>query len=241
MGGVNAQAHAVTVDPGAAVRREVGAAGVIAAAVIVANLIGAVVWGLLAPTEQLLVVQPGRGAALTGESAHQFDAVAMFVCAGAVIGVLSAVGAWRWRRMRGPIPYAGLLFGSIAGGWLMALLGEYIADWNNPRPADPPVGQIVALPTEVGTWLAMVPQPLIASLVVLFLAALSTSEDLGTGYAGAIGASRPVQEYVYDPALVYDPYRVPANPGMYGAPPQASAPHGNAPQPGVLPERDSTN
>ncbi|WP_280236194.1 DUF2567 domain-containing protein [Nocardia cyriacigeorgica] len=235
MGGVN-----VTADPGAAVRREVGAAGVIAAAVIAANLLGAVAWGLLAPAEQLLVVQPGRGAALTGESAHQFDAVAIFVCTGAVIGVLSAAGAWRWRRMRGPIPYAGLLFGSIAGGWAMVRLGEYLAEANHPRPADPPVGQIVTLPPEVGTWLALVPQPLIASLVVLFLAALSTSEDLGTGYAGAIGASRPVQEYVYDPALVYDPYRVPTDPGMYGAPPYGNAaqPQGNSAQPGA-PERDS--
>lgn len=48
MVGANTQAHPVTADPGAAVRREVGAAGVIAAAVIVANLIGAVVWALLA-------------------------------------------------------------------------------------------------------------------------------------------------------------------------------------------------
>ncbi|TLF81109.1 DUF2567 domain-containing protein [Nocardia cyriacigeorgica] len=232
----NTQVHPVTAQPGAAVRREVGAAGVIAAAVIVANLLGALVWALLAPAEQLLVVQPGRGAALTGESAHRFDAVAIFVCVGAVIGVCSAVGAWRWRRMRGPIAFAGLLFGSLAGGWLMALLGQYLADANHPRPTDPPVGQIVTLPPEVGTWLALVPQPLIASLVVLFLAALSSSEDLGTGYAGPVGASRPVPEHEYDPASVYDPYRVPANPGRYGAPPQGSAQQSDA-----VPERDSSN
>ncbi|BDT86359.1 DUF2567 domain-containing protein [Nocardia cyriacigeorgica] len=240
MGGANAQVHPETGDPGVAVRREVGAAGVIAAAVIVANLIGAVVWGLLAPAEQLLVVQPGRGAPLTGESAHRFDAVAIFVCIGAVIGLLAAVGAWRWRRVRGPIAYAGLLFGSVAGGYLMAWLGEYIAEANHPRPDDPPVGQIVALPPEVGTWMALVPQPLIASLVVLFLAALSTSEDLGTGYAGPLGGSRPVTADGYDPALVYDPYgQVPVG---YGSAPQAVAPpQQQAPQPGVLPERDSTN
>ncbi|MFI7003219.1 DUF2567 domain-containing protein [Nocardia sp. NPDC050175] len=179
-------------------RREVRAAVVIAVAVIVVSALAGAGWGLLAPTEQLFVVEPGRGAVLTGESGHQFDAVAMFVCFAAVVGVLSAVAAWRWRGVRGPLLQIGLLVGSLIGALVMARLGEQVAEWYHPRPHDPPVGQIVELPTEVGPWVALVVQPLLASLLVLFFAALNSSEDLGTGAAVEAGS--------YDPAGPFGPY-----------------------------------
>ncbi|WP_245547959.1 DUF2567 domain-containing protein [Nocardia pneumoniae] len=162
-------------------RSEVRAAAAVAVAVVAASAIGGIGWGLLAPTERLLVVEPGRGVALTGESAHQFDALAMFVLAGAVLGLLSAIAAWRWRSARGPLLQIGLLIGSGVGAAVMARVGEQVAEWLHPRPHDPPVGQIIALPIEVGSALALIVQPLIASFVLLFLAALNTSEDLGTG------------------------------------------------------------
>lgn len=166
-------------------RREVRAAAVVAVAVLLASAIGGVGWGLLAPTERLLVVEPGRGVALTGESAHQFDGLAMFLLAGAVLGLLSAMAAWRWRSARGPLLQIGLLVGSGVGAVMMARVGEQVAEWLHPRPDDPPVGQIVALPIEMGSALALIVQPLIASFVLLFLAALNTSEDLGTGLRAA--------------------------------------------------------
>ncbi|MGK8524632.1 DUF2567 domain-containing protein [Nocardia asteroides] len=150
-------------------------------AVVVVSAVAGAGWGLLAPTERLLVVEPGRGVALTGESAHQFNALAIFVLAGAVLGLLSALAAWRWRSARGPLLQLGLLVGSGAGAVLMARVGEQAAAWLHPRPHDPPVGQIVALPIELGSALAFIVQPLVASFVMLFLAALSTSEDLGSG------------------------------------------------------------
>ncbi|WP_245839559.1 DUF2567 domain-containing protein [Nocardia donostiensis] len=177
------------------VRAAVGAAG----AIILASALAGALWGVLAPTVRVLVVEPGREGTLTGESMHRFDAVAIFVCAGAVAGLLSAVGAWRLRRARGPIQQTGVLLGSIAGALVMAGFGEAVARWDNPRPDNPPAGQIVALAPEVGTWAALVVQPLVASLVMLFLAALSTSDDLGTGYLGAIGDSTPVSVAVEPP------------------------------------------
>ncbi|MEU1962291.1 DUF2567 domain-containing protein [Nocardia sp. NPDC019304] len=166
-------------------RGEGRAAAVVAVAVVVVSALAGVGWGLLAPTERLLVVEPGRGVALTGESTHQFDALALFVLAGAVLGLLGALAVWRWRSARGPLLQLGLLLGSGAGAVVMARVGEQVAEWSHPRPHDPPVGQIVTLPIELGSDLALIVQPLIASLVMLFLAALSTSEDLGSGRRAA--------------------------------------------------------
>ncbi|MFR9753091.1 DUF2567 domain-containing protein [Nocardia sp. 004] len=205
-------------SPSRWVRREVRAATVVAIVVLVVSAIAGVGWGFLAPTQQLLVLRPGRGATLTGESLHQFDALALFVLIGAVSGLLSAVAVWRWRSMRGPLVQLGLLIGSGLGALAMAGVGEQVAKWLHPRPHNPPVGQIVELPTvdsvidlpavigkvselrivdividrpevtakvsELSTMVsvsALIVQPLIASFVILFLAALSASEDLGTG------------------------------------------------------------
>ncbi|MEV0252602.1 DUF2567 domain-containing protein [Nocardia sp. NPDC050712] len=177
------------------VRREVRAALLIGAAVLALGIAAGVAWGFLAPAEHLVVTQPGRGAPLTGESTHQFDALAIFVCLGFVAGVLSAVAAWRWRAVRGPIMQAGLLFGSLLGVYAMKWFGETVAEWRFPRPVDPSVGTIIALAPEVGSSLALVVQPLVASLVLMFLAAFSASEDLGTGFAGPFGTQGPVRSF----------------------------------------------
>ncbi|GAA5059169.1 DUF2567 domain-containing protein [Nocardia callitridis] len=160
---------------------ELRAGVLVAVAVVVVSALLGVVWGRLVPGEQLLVVEPGRGSVLTGESAHEFDAVAIFACFGAALGVLSAFAAWRWRSARGPLLQVGLLLGSLLGAFVMARLGEQVAAWQYPRPHNPPVGQIVTLPVEMGSWLALIVQPLFASLVVMFLAALNSSDDLGVG------------------------------------------------------------
>ncbi|MGK8505002.1 DUF2567 domain-containing protein [Nocardia asiatica] len=166
-------------------RDELRAVALASVAVVVVSAIAGAGWGLLAPTERLLVVEQGRGVALTGESAHQFDALALFALVGAVLGLLSALAVWRWRSARGPLLQLGLLIGSGVGAVVMAGVGEQVAAWLHPRPHDPPVGQIVALPIELGSSLALIVQPLIASFVMLFLAALSTSEDLGSGRRAA--------------------------------------------------------
>jgi hypothetical protein len=189
---------------GRGVRKELRAAAVLLVAVILLSLFAGVIWGLLAPTELVLVVEPGRGATLIGESLHRFDAMAMFAGAGAVTGVVSAVAAWRWRRMRGPIQLVGLLLGSVAGAWAMSWLGEIVNAWDNPRPDDPPVGQIVALPVDLESPLALLTQPLTAALVILVLAGLSATEDLGSGYMSPFGESRP-QPYA-EPEYDEGPY-----------------------------------
>ncbi|MBF6358048.1 DUF2567 domain-containing protein [Nocardia higoensis] len=184
------------------VRREVAAGLLVAAAVVTVSLVVGVLWGLVSPTEQLVVTEPDRGSALIGESLHQFDAVAMFVCFGAVTGLVAAVAVWRLLRpVRGPLLQLGLLSGSLVGAYAMARSGETVADLLHPRAEDPAVGTVVTLPTGVGTGLALLVQPLIASLVVLFFAALSTSDDLGTGYTSAFGHAVPTPRWSAVPAF----------------------------------------
>ena len=217
------------------VRRELVAAALIAVGVMLISVLGGVVWACLAPTEQFLVTKaragsvPAKGAALTGESVHQFDALAIFVCIGAVLGVLTAVGVWRWRGVRGPVLQLGLLVGSGAGAYGMAKIGEQIMRWQHPNPYDPPFGQIVQLPVHVGSWLALIVQPLLASLVVLFLAALSATEDLGTGFSGPFGAARPVRPPSFTATSTFDAYGVdPRRGAANGGPVTYGVPYGKA-------------
>lgn len=192
-------------------RKELRAAAVLLAAVIVLSVFAGVVWGLVAPTELVLVVEPGRGATLVGESLHRFDALAVFAGLGAVAGMLSAAAAWRWRRMRGPTQLIGLLLGSAAGAWAMAWAGETVNAWDNPRPGDPPVGQIVSLPVGIESPLVLLIQPLVAALAILILAGLSTTEDLGTGFISPFGESRP-QPYAEPAHTEYEPSYYPGDP-----------------------------
>ncbi|MEV6280982.1 DUF2567 domain-containing protein [Nocardia sp. NPDC051832] len=196
------------------VRREVRAALLIGAAVVVLSILGGVAWGLLAPAEHLLVTQPGRGAPLTGESTHQFDGLAILTCLGFVAGVLSAVAAWRWRAVRGPIMQGGLLIGALIGAYAMKWFGEIVAEVRFPRPEDPAVGTIIALAPEVGSSLALVVQPLVASLLLMFMAAFSASEDLGTGFAGPFGTQRPLAQF--PPGGDWPPTHYPDEPVAHG-------------------------
>ena len=219
-------------------RKELRAAALLAAAVVVLSMCAGVVWGLLAPTELVRVVAPGRGATLVGESLHRFDALAIFTGLGAVIGVLSAAAAWRRRRMRGPIQLIGLLLGSAAGTWLMAWAGETVNAWDNPRPDDPPVGAIVALPVGLESPLALLVQPLVAALVILLLAGLSTTEDLGSGFMSPFGESRP-QPYAEPEHPDYDQNLYPGVPVPGPGAPRAPVGDGAALSPQAAPPGSS--
>ncbi|WP_169812659.1 DUF2567 domain-containing protein [Nocardia acidivorans] len=199
--------------------REVRAAAVVFAGIAAVSALGGVLWGFLAPAEQLLVVDPERGAALTGESTHRFDAVAIFVLLGVVIAVLSTAAAWRWRSVRGPLLLLGLLAGSALGSSMLRWVGEAIAEQRHSRPSHPAVHTIVEFAPTVEGWPALLVQPLVAVLVVLIMAALSTSDDLGSGEFLPFGG-RPQEPIVlapgqYGSAISYGPYDGPG--GNVGA------------------------
>ncbi|WP_194852963.1 DUF2567 domain-containing protein [Nocardia sp. SYP-A9097] len=196
------------------VMREARAAAVVFAAIAAVSALGGVLWAFLAPAERLLVVDADRGAALTGESTHRFDAVAIFVLIGLVVAVLSTVAAWRWRSVRGPVLLLGLLAGSALGSSVMRWVGEAIAEQRHSRPAHPAVHAIIEFAPTVEGWPALLVQPLVAVLVVLIMAAVSTSDDLDSGQFLPFGG-RPKEPVAlapgqYGSAISYGPYGGPA-------------------------------
>ncbi|MGX1807836.1 DUF2567 domain-containing protein [Nocardia sp. NPDC055321] len=200
-------------DSAAMVVREARAAAVVFGALVAASGVAGVLWAFLAPAEQLWVVDPERGAALTGESLHRFDGVAIFVLLGLVVAFLSAAAAWRWRRVRGPILLLGLLGGSLVGAVVMRLVGEALAEQRHPRPDTPVVHTIIEFAPTVEGWPALLVQPLVTVLVVLFLAALSTSDDLGSGLELPFVRPRPEPNILAPGAfgsdISYGPYGTP--------------------------------
>ncbi|WP_306359442.1 DUF2567 domain-containing protein [Nocardia sp. CC227C] len=216
-------------------RRERRAAALVVAGVTVVSAVAGVAWAFLAPAERLVVVEPDRGSVLTGESAHQFDALAVFVLAGMVIGVLTAAAVWRWRRVRGPILLGGLVVGSLLGAFVMRLVGEAAAEVLHPRPENPAVGSIVAFAPTVSAWQALIAQPLVATLVVLIWSALSVADDLGSGQFQPFGGEDPRRGLLapgpYGSAISYGPYGGPgANGGSapgFGPAPYEGAGRGN--------------
>ncbi|MBO0853401.1 MAG: DUF2567 domain-containing protein [Nocardia sp.] len=168
-------------DIEAAVRRELRTALWIVFALLLIGLVGGVVWALLAPTEKVLVVTPDGGAALTGESNHHFDALAIFAGLGMLIGLLTAAACWRVRALRGPAMPIALVLGSVIGGALMGWFGEQVARWLHPRSHHPPLHTVVEMAPTIQGWAVLVLQPMVAALVIAVLVAFSRSEDLGHG------------------------------------------------------------
>ncbi|MCX5046041.1 DUF2567 domain-containing protein [Aldersonia sp. NBC_00410] len=159
-------------------RAEVRTAARVVLGAVVLGAVGGIVWGLLAPPIQAIVVTAGRAAPVTGESDHEFDAVAIFACVSAVVAVLTAVGAWRLARPRGPVLYGGILLGSVTGAATMAVIGEGVARLRHPHVQAPQVDELIALAPGIGTAMVLIVAPMIASLAILVLAIFNPRDDL---------------------------------------------------------------
>lgn len=166
-------------------RAEVRFAARVVVGVVAAGAIAGIVWGLLAPAQHFLVVSGGGAVSLTGESVHQFDAVALFLCLGLIVGVLSAVAVWTRRALRGVVPFLGLLVGSLVGAATTAVVGLGVVGLRFPSLTDLEIGQIVAATPGLGTALALIAQPLAASVVYAGLVAFSPDPHLGHPPEGA--------------------------------------------------------
>ncbi|MDJ0393126.1 DUF2567 domain-containing protein [Rhodococcus sp. G-MC3] len=154
---------------------------IVGSVVAVSAIFGVVcglLWAFLAPTEQFVVVEPGVGAALTGESLHRFDSLALLVCCALVGGVVLPVTLWAWTGVRGPVLYMGLFVGAGVGSAAMLGVGVLVAGLVHPRPDDPASGTVVALAPGMESLLVLLVQPLVASLVVLLLAAMNPHDNL---------------------------------------------------------------
>ncbi|MGV8871443.1 MAG: DUF2567 domain-containing protein [Rhodococcus sp. (in: high G+C Gram-positive bacteria)] len=142
------------------------------------SALGGLLWGFLAPAQHLLVVAQDRGAALTGESLHRFDALALFSFVSFALGLILPIGWWLWKSERGPRLFGAVLIGALAGSVAAVLVGNGIAALRFPKADDPAIGSIVSVAPSVETPLVLIVQALTASLVVLLLAAMNPNDDL---------------------------------------------------------------
>lgn len=150
---------------------------VVGISVVLSALCG-ILWGFLAPAQQLLVVAQDRGAALTGESLHRFDALALFAFASFGLGVIVPIACWLWKSERGPRLFVAVLVGALAGSLAAFLVGNGIAALRFPKADDPAIGSIVSVAPAIDTPLVLIVQALTASLVVLLLAAMNPNDNL---------------------------------------------------------------
>ncbi|MFI8565019.1 DUF2567 domain-containing protein [Rhodococcus sp. NPDC078407] len=151
---------------------------VVVAVSVALSALGGILWGLLAPAQQLLVVAQDRGAALTGESLHRFDSLAMFALISFVLGLVLPVGWWQWTAERGPRLFGAVFVGALAGSVVALGVGNGIAALRFPKADDPAVGSIVEVAPSIASPLALIVQALTASLVILLLAAMNPHDNL---------------------------------------------------------------
>lgn len=149
-----------------------------AAATVVVGILAGLLWAVVVPVERFAVVQPGLGAALTGESLHRFDSIALFVCIALVTGVVVPVAFWAWTRARGPVLYLGLFLGAAVGSAVMVGVGVGVTGLLHARPDDPAVGSLVDVAPGMQSPLVLLVQPLVTSLVVLLLTAMNPHDNL---------------------------------------------------------------
>jgi Protein of unknown function (DUF2567) len=177
-----------TAAPRAPIRTEVRTAARVVLAAVVLGALGGIVWALLAPPEQAIVVASDRAAPVTGESSHEFDALAIFACISTVVAVVTAIAAWQLVRPRGPILLGGILLGTATGAVTMAVVGEGVARVRYPSVDSPQVDQIISLAPSIGTMLVLILAPMVASLCVLVMATFSPHDDLGAWKAARTAA-----------------------------------------------------
>ena len=75
-------------------------------------------WSRLAPAERGVLSGEDGCAPLPGESAHRFDALAVFVLLGLGVGVVTGTAAWLFRQRRGPLVLLAVAAGSALAAWL---------------------------------------------------------------------------------------------------------------------------
>jgi hypothetical protein len=179
--------------PGARARRHRRAARAVIAAVAVLLGVGqAVVWSQIAPGRQVLVYADGSYVNLPTADYHPFDGLALAAFAGAAVGLIVAVAAWRVRAIRGAATLATVAIGTAAGSAVHFALGTLLAGGVDPASVGATgTASIVVAAATMGTPLVMVVEPLLATATYTFLAAWDGRGDLGTSRVTTVDTPAP--------------------------------------------------
>lgn len=154
------------------------------ALVLVAAALGLVqglVWASIAPTAQVKVFADGSYLSLPTADYHLFVGLALFACAGAAVGVILGVAAWRVRAIRGAATLAVVFGASVVGSALAYGSAMLAAPGINPADIGATGSEsIVHAAATLGSPLVMLAEPLLAVGVYTFLAAWDGRADLGS-------------------------------------------------------------
>lgn len=204
------------VGAGVDVRGDVRAALVLAAAVAGLGALLGLVWAAWSPPgPRALVLAPGVRQPDETESFVAGDG--RFLVISVVVGVVTAVVAWRWAARRGPWVLAALAVGGLAGSLLMELVGHLTGGGTFDGL---PNTLIEALPLSLHMQGLLFLEAGAATLVYGMFVAFAVRDDLGR--------PDPIRE-----SLVPAPASVSVGPGDH---PQYGRGYGDAP--GALQQRD---
>jgi hypothetical protein len=182
-------------------RRRGAVRAVIAAVAVLLGVVQAYVWSIVAPGQQVLVYQDGSYVSLPTADFHPFDGLALAAFAGAAIGLIVAVAAWRVRAIRSALTLVTVGAGTAAGAAICYLLGPLLAGGVDPAAVGATGSpSIVVAGASMGTPLVMVIEPLFAIAAYTFLAAWDGRTDLGV--ARAVGGVPPPEAEAIAPAPV---------------------------------------
>lgn len=150
---------------------------VVLGAVAVLGLPVGWLWSVLAPSE---VVRRGPGGVTTSllsQSEHRFDALALFVLLGLAAGVLTGAAVWLLRTRRGPVILVAATAGALAAACLARYTGELLTTGHEFGTGAS--GELTALAASVGSWWAVVAQPLGVALAYSSAVAWHGHDELG--------------------------------------------------------------
>ncbi|ACV79503.1 DUF2567 domain-containing protein [Nakamurella multipartita] len=144
-----------------------------------AGVLQGLLWAFLAPGVPYKVLADGRYGALPSTTSYHFVALALFCWLGIIVGVLTAVLAWRARTSRGWPMLLTVVGASFAGSLIAWGLGRLIAPGTDPASVGASAADsIVVSAPSTGTILAVLAQPVAAALVYTFLVAWNGRPDL---------------------------------------------------------------
>lgn len=145
----------------------------------IAGVLQGLLWALLAPGVPYKVLADGRYGALPSTTSYHFVALALFCWLGLIVGVLTAVLAWRSRVSRGWPMLLTVVGASFAGALLAWGLGRLVAPGTDPASIGASAADsIVVSAAATGTILAVLAQPAAAALTYTVLVAWNGRPDL---------------------------------------------------------------
>jgi Protein of unknown function (DUF2567) len=106
-------------------RGDVRAAAMLAGALVVVGILAGVLWSMISPHGQGVVVS--KTEIIPFEQENWIAADGRFALITAVIGLVVGAAAWFWRAQRGPVLVAGLAIGAGLGALLTALVGYWLS------------------------------------------------------------------------------------------------------------------